>query len=113
MQARRGAQARQRAASRKGAAIKNMVAKDFVVSGRVQGVGYRYFAQEAAERRGIRGYARNLFNGDVEVHAEGDAAAIQLFKQDLQRGPRLANVTKVVESEVAVTGKYSSFLIRG
>jgi acylphosphatase len=99
--------------ARQGAAINKMVAKDFVISGRVQGVGYRYFAQEAAERRGIRGYARNLFNGDVEVHAEGDAAAIQLFKQDLQKGPRMSNVTKVVETEVAPTGTYSSFLIRG
>ncbi len=90
-----------------------MVARDFVISGRVQGVGYRYFAQEAAERRGIRGYARNLFNGDVEVHAEGDEAALQLFKQDLQRGSRMSSVTKVVETEAAVTGAYSSFLIRG
>jgi acylphosphatase len=90
-----------------------MVARDFVISGRVQGVGYRYFAQEAAERRGIRGYARNLFNGDVEVHAEGDAAALQLFKQDLQKGPRLANVTKVVETETAAVGTYASFSIRG
>ena len=90
-----------------------MVAKDFVISGRVQGVGYRYFAQEAAERRGIRGYARNTFNGDVEVHAEGEAGAMLLFKQDLQRGPRLSNVTKIVETEAAVTGTYASFLIRG
>ena len=90
-----------------------MLAKDFVISGRVQGVGYRYFAQEAAERRGIRGYARNLFNGDVEVHAEGDAGSLLLLKQDLQRGPRLSNVTKIVETEAAVAGTYSSFLIRG
>ena len=90
-----------------------MIAKDFVVSGRVQGVGYRYFAQEAAKRRGIRGYVRNLFNGDVEVHAEGDAAALPLFKQDLQKGPRLSDVTKVTETDAAVTGIYSSFLIRG
>ena len=90
-----------------------MLAKDFVISGRVQGVGYRYFAQEAAERRGIRGYVRNLFNGDVEVHAEGDAAALQLFRQDLQRGPRMSNVAKVVEKEAVVAGTYPSFSIRG
>ena len=88
-------------------------ARDFLISGRVQGVGYRYFAHEAAERHGIRGYARNLFNGDVEVHAEGDEAAVQLFKQDLQQGPRMSNVTKVVETDAAVTGTYPSFLIRG
>ena len=88
-------------------------ARDFLISGRVQGVGYRYFAQEAAERRGIRGYARNLFNGDVEVHAEGDEAALRLFKQDLQQGSRMSNVTRVVETEAAVSGTYSSFVVRG
>jgi acylphosphatase len=54
-----------------------------------------------------------MFNGDVEVHAEGDAGAMLLFKQDLQRGPRLSNVTKIVETEAAMTGTYASFLIRG
>src|SRR5262245_14731301 len=90
-----------------------MRAKDFVISGRVQGVGYRYFAQEAAMRHGIRGFARNLFNGDVEVHAEGDEASLEQFKAELQRGPRMSHVTKVVETEAAVTGNYSSFQIRG
>ena len=50
-------------------------AKHFLVRGRVQGVGYRYFAREAAEELGIKGYARNLHSGDVEVHAEADEGA--------------------------------------
>ena len=88
-------------------------AKDYLIRGRVQGVGYRYFAQGAARRYGIRGYARNLPNGDVEVHAEADEAALQLFKEDLQLGPRMAHVVEIVESDSAVAGSYSSFLIRG
>ena len=88
-------------------------ARHYLVRGRVQGVGYRYFALEAAESHGIRGYARNLPDGDVEVHAEADEAALQLFKQDLHRGPRMAHVTEVIETESAVSGTYSSFLIRG
>ena len=88
-------------------------AKQFVVRGRVQGVGYRYFALEAAERNGIHGYARNLFSGDVEVHAQGEESALELFKQELQQGPRMAHVMQVVETEAAVSEAYSSFLIRG
>ncbi len=88
-------------------------AKHYLIRGRVQGVGYRYFALEAANRYGVRGYARNLPTGEVEVHAEADEAALRLFKQDLERGPRMARVTDVVESDLPVCGTYVSFLIRG
>jgi acylphosphatase len=94
-------------------AVGMVCAKHYVVRGRVQGVGYRYFVLEAAERYGIRGYARNLAGGDVEVRAEGDDLALQLFKEELQRGPRMARVSEIVENEVPLSGQYSSFLIRG
>ena len=88
-------------------------AKHYLVRGRVQGVGYRYFAAGVAERLGVKGFARNLYNGEVEVHAEADDVTLELFKQELERGPRMARVTEVVESDLPVTGLYSSFLIRG
>ena len=87
-------------------------AKHYLVHGRVQGVGYRYFALETAERLGITGYTRNLHSGEVEVHAEGDQTALDHFKLALERGPRMARVTEVVETDVP-SGSYSSFLIRG
>ena len=87
-------------------------AKHYLVRGRVQGVGYRYFALETAERLGITGYARNLSSGEVEVHAEADEGALERFKLELERGPRMARVTEVVESDVP-SGSHSSFLIRG
>ena len=90
-----------------------MPAKRYLVRGRVQGVGYRYFAQEVAERLRVNGFARNLPNGDVEVHAEAAAEALALFKEELERGPRMARVTEVVESDVSASGSYSSFFIRG
>jgi acylphosphatase len=90
-----------------------MPAKRYLVRGRVQGVGYRYFVQAAAERLSVNGFARNLPNGDVEVHAEAPAEALALFKQELERGPRMARVTEVVESDVPASGSYSSFFIRG
>ena len=88
-------------------------AKHYLVRGRVQGVGYRYFALEAAERRAVRGYVRNLANGEVEVHAEADEVSLELFKQELQQGPRMARVREIVESDLPVSGQYPSFLIRG
>ena len=88
-------------------------AKHFVVRGRVQGVGYRFFALEAAQKWGIHGYVRNLPSGDVEVHAEADEGSLSGFKDELRHGPRFARVTEVVETEMLVTGTYSSFQIRG
>ena len=88
-------------------------AKRYVVRGRVQGVGYRYYASREAARLGVTGFARNLPNGDVEVHAEAGSETLQLFRQQLERGPRMAYVTEVLESEIPVTGLYSSFLIKG
>ena len=90
-----------------------MRAKRYVVRGRVQGVGYRYFVQGAAERLGVNGFARNLPSGDVEVHAEAGDSTLKLFKHELERGPRMARVTEVVESDVPLSGLYSSFVIRG
>jgi acylphosphatase len=90
-----------------------MRARHYLVRGRVQGVGYRYFALAAAEQLGIRGYARNLGSGEVEIHAEGDDAALTRFKEELRRGPRMARVSEVIEEDLPATGSYSSFLIRG
>jgi acylphosphatase len=90
-----------------------MRAKHYLIRGDVQGVGYRYFAKGAAERMGVKGFVRNLHTGEVEIHAEADDVTLQLFKQELERGPRLARVSEIVEKDVPVSGVYSSFAIRG
>ena len=90
-----------------------VLAKHYIVRGRVQGVGYRYFAQEVAERLGVAGYVRNLPTGEVEVHAEADESTLHQFKAELERGPRLSRVSEVIESNLSSAGSYSSFLIRG
>jgi acylphosphatase len=86
-------------------------AKHFLVRGRVQGVGYRWFARRAAERFDVVGYARNLAGGEVEVQAQAEESALESFKQELQRGPHGARVTEVVEQELPVNNSYSSFHI--
>ncbi len=66
-----------------------------VLSGRVQGVGFRFFAEEWAERLGVGGYARNLPDGRLEVVAEGPEEAVRDFLEAVRRGPRSAVVTGV------------------
>ncbi len=73
----------------------------FLVSGRVQGVGYRYFAQKEAQALGLSGYARNLGDGRVEVVAEGPETALCGLEGRLKQGPSFAHVEAV---EKIVTG---------
>ncbi|MGH9466864.1 MAG: acylphosphatase [Terriglobales bacterium] len=70
----------------------------FEVFGRVQGVGFRYFAQLQAVALGLRGTVRNRSDGAVEVHAAGPTAALQKLEQHLRTGPRGAIVTQVQRS---------------
>jgi acylphosphatase len=66
-----------------------------LISGRVQGVAFRFFAQHVANQLGITGWVRNLYDGRVEVVAEGDREALELFLAELKKGPRMARVEKV------------------
>ena len=67
----------------------------YLISGVVQGVGYRFFAVGAAQARAVGGWVRNLPDGRVEVLAQGDEAAIAGLLEDLRRGPRSAAVSRV------------------
>jgi acylphosphatase len=88
------------------------VAKRFLVSGRVQGVGFRYFTQAAADRDGLTGWVRNLPDGRVEVFAEGDAEALTRFERAVRAGPSGARVAGVhVENELP-SGDQTGFIVR-
>jgi acylphosphatase len=82
------------------------IAKRFLVAGEVQGVGYRYFAQRVAMRLGIRGYAKNLNDGRVEVYAIGSAMTLAEYRVELARGPRAAEVSSVDEEDRAVDARH-------
>lgn len=75
------------------------LARRFYVSGRVQGVGFRYFAENAAARLGVGGYVRNLPDGRVEVYAVGTVEQLASLGAELGRGPRMAWVERVEEQE--------------
>ena len=76
-------------------------ARRWFVRGRVQGVGYRYFAQHAATSLGLSGYVRNLDDGRVEVYAAGPIDKLSDLAAALRKGPRFSDVRGVDEQEAA------------
>jgi acylphosphatase len=84
------------------------LARRFYVSGIVQGVGFRFFAERVAARLGLGGYVKNLLDGRVEVYAIGSAAQLNSLKIELQRGPRMATVEEITEAEAEVLPAFTS-----
>jgi acylphosphatase len=76
-----------------------MIARRYVVSGRVQGVGFRWYVMRRAQALKLRGMVRNLPDGRVEVVAAGSDDAVAKFEGDLRAGPSLARVTDLDISE--------------
>jgi len=89
-----------------------MKATRFLVSGIVQGVGYRFFAARAARSLGIRGFVRNLPDGRVEVVAAGSEDALREFQGVLRRGPAGAQVDGAIASELTLDQDPDGFEIR-
>jgi acylphosphatase len=87
-------------------------AKLFTIIGRVQGVGFRYFTNHLANKIGIYGYVKNLYNGNVEVYAIGTDDQLEILKTNLQRGPSYSYVERVLEEDMPVEKGYLSFDIR-
>ena len=87
-------------------------ARRWLIRGRVQGVGYRTYAQRRAEGLGLSGFVMNLKDGRVRARAEGSRALIQDFVRELEKGPPLSRVEKVTVRWLAPTGRFASFGIR-
>ena len=88
-----------------------LVARRFVISGRVQGVGFRYFTQEWALREGVTGWVRNLPDGRVEAYVEGEAESVTRVERALRSGPGGARVQTVTVDVEDVTGAYDTFSV--
>ena len=82
-----------------------------MISGRVQGVCFRYYCREQAEQLGLKGFVRNDADGSVEAVAEGEEESIKSFVVWCRRGPPSAMVRTCEENYEAVTGKFDSFTI--
>ena len=83
-----------------------------LISGTVQMVGFRAFAEMRAPSYGLRGYVRNVHTGEVEVVAEGDRKLLEAFLADLRRGPSGARVRNVMVSWESARGEFEDFSVR-
>ena len=86
-------------------------ARRYLITGRVQGVGYRWFALDAARREDLHGVVRNLPDGRVEVEAEGSAEALSRFEAALWRGPSRARVEDIAVDDIPPSGRSAGFTV--
>lgn len=85
----------------------------YTISGRVQGVGYRWFTVDAAKKTGVCGTVRNLLNGSVEVHAQATESSLEIFKGLLEEGPALARVDSIAEARTNLIENLNTFKVVG
>ena len=83
-----------------------------LISGVVQGVGYRYFAVRRAEKFGITGWIRNRLDGKVELEVEGEKNNLNAFIEELKIGPLSADVTRIDIEQRQWTGEFNTFEVR-
>jgi acylphosphatase len=88
------------------------IGRRFVIAGRVQGVGFRYFTHDAAAREGVTGWVRNRPDGCVEAYIEGESEAVTRVERAIRRGPPGARVEDVRVDTEEPSGAYSDFLIK-
>jgi acylphosphatase len=89
-----------------------IVARRFLIGGRVQGVGFRMFAAERAGIEGVHGYVRNLPDGQVEALVEGDEESVDRVEGALRRGPRGARVDSFVVESLEPARRATGFVTR-
>ncbi len=83
-----------------------------IVEGRVQGVGFRYFVKDTADKLGMHGWVANRWDGQVALVAEGDQETLNKLVSALWKGPRMAFVTNVRQEWAEATGDFDRFSIR-
>lgn len=85
---------------------------NMIVSGLVQGVGFRYFVLNRANQVGLKGYVKNLYNGDVEIETVGHRSLIENFIKEIKVGPREAHVDDIKITWKKPEQQYKHFEIR-
>ena len=85
---------------------------EIIVSGRVQGVCYRAFVLHRANELNIKGYAKNMVNGNVKVLAIGEDSVMNAFINMLKEGPPMARIDNIQTSEIIIGEEFSGFSIK-
>jgi acylphosphatase len=88
------------------------LARRYFVSGRVQGVGFRFFVERTAALEGLHGWVRNTPDGRVEIQAEGEREALDRFERHVSHGPPAARVEHVDVTDCGATGLDTGFSVR-
>ena len=89
-----------------------IVARRYLIAGRVQGVGFRMFAEAAAAIEGVHGFVRNLPDGRVEAVIEGDQASVDRVEMKLRRGPAGARIETFEVEPATASYRPTGFTIR-
>ena len=89
-----------------------MLARKYLLAGRVQGVGFRYFVFRIAQSFGVLGWVKNLKNGMVEIHAQGDMETLMLFEAEIRSGPPFAIVENIQEDDIQIEDFKNFFIER-
>ena len=89
-----------------------LTSRRFLISGRVQGVGFRYYVQSIAVQESIVGWVRNLDDGSVETAAAGEAEAMERFERALRQGPPASRVDRVIVDDGYPMTRQNGFHIR-
>jgi len=85
---------------------------EMVAQGRVQGVGFRYFCQREALNNSVKGYVKNLENGDVKILVEGEIEKIDSFVIAIRQNHPYASVVNLIQKKIPFSGNYREFLIK-
>jgi acylphosphatase len=87
------------------------LARRYFISGRVQGVGFRFFTERVAALEGLHGWVRNV-PGGVEIEAEGEAQALERFERQIGHGPPGARVDHIDITDMGARGLETGFAVR-
>ena len=85
--------------------------RHYLIRGRVQGVGYRAFAERSGQHLGLNGWVRNLADGSVEAEAQGESSALLDFESRLRQGPPLGRVRDLVIENIGLQAAETGFSI--
>ncbi len=88
------------------------IAYKIIIQGRVQGVGYRWFAMQMAQKFNVNGHVSNLINGDVEVFVQGDDPSVQEFISQLRQGPSFSQVTNLIINDANFDQDLNQFKVK-
>ena len=92
--------------------VENIKTYRVLLSGRVQGVGFRYFAESVADKYSVKGYVKNMPTGKVEILCQGEEEEVGTFIDEVAKGPAFSVITEMVKQDVIDNKVYNVFKIK-